>query len=143
MCIFVSSLMSAIKCDSLPPPQNGIVTYSTPLSDNKIAWNESATFSCSPGYALEGDKTRTCFYSKNKDAFGQWTQGIGQRCVGEFLIWASKDRNCSLPFVLWGIFLKITSCFVIIFLLLVSRMKPGYTRCPTAYVYEPSHEKSG
>ena len=90
---FVSSLISAIKCESLPPPQNGNVTYSTPPSNNKIAWNEKATFSCNLGYALEGDKTRTCFYSKNEGVFGQWTHGMSQSCVGEFFIWASKDRQ--------------------------------------------------
>ena len=54
-------LLADVTCGGLPDPDNGVVT----LSDNIPG--STATYSCNPGYRLEGDSTRTCMED------GEWS----------------------------------------------------------------------
>ncbi len=53
--LYTVAMVSSV-CLSLPPPTNGVISYSdSPLGENTVA-----TYTCNPGYTLTGGTTRTC-----------------------------------------------------------------------------------
>ncbi len=51
----------AITCPPLTAPTNGSVTYSSTSDENgNYAFNAMANYSCDTGFAVVGNKTRTC-----------------------------------------------------------------------------------
>ncbi|XP_064386052.1 sushi, von Willebrand factor type A, EGF and pentraxin domain-containing protein 1-like [Halichondria panicea] len=53
---------NTIRCpsDSVMAPINGMVSYSSPVENGSYVFGTVATFSCSPGFGLDGTSTRTC-----------------------------------------------------------------------------------
>ena len=83
--------MSAVECVLLNGPVNGQVIYSKSPLNRTVAWNVTATFSCHKGFALKGDKTRTCGHSTNGGVHGVWSNGNTQSCVGQF--WSKQEMS--------------------------------------------------
>ncbi len=72
---------AAIACSNLPPPTNGIITFSAGTS-TRLPYLSTATYGCSIGYGLfGGDTTRSCVQSS--DSGGEWN-GTAPVCDGEY-----------------------------------------------------------
>ena len=87
VCACVNFLLSsifvpAIKCGTLPPLQNGNITYSTKPSKETVGLNVQAFYSCKTGFTLEGDKNVTCGGPSVPGGAGKWSGGLNSTCVG-------------------------------------------------------------
>ncbi|XP_064386521.1 uncharacterized protein LOC135335055 isoform X2 [Halichondria panicea] len=60
--ICANLIANTIRCpsNSVMAPTNGIVSYSSPEEGGSYVYGTVATFSCSPGFSLNGTSTRTC-----------------------------------------------------------------------------------
>ena len=70
-------LFTVITCDSLSPPSNGQVTYST----DSFSYGTVAMYSCIVGFGLMGDMTRTCGGDGSSPS-GEWS-GTSPSCDRE------------------------------------------------------------
>ena len=61
-------------------PINGMVSYSSPVENGSYVFGTVATFSCSPGFGLDGTSTRTC--ETEQGTFS----GTTPSCIGEKII---------------------------------------------------------
>ncbi len=73
---------NTIRCpsDSVMAPTNGMVSYSSPVENGSYVYGTVATFSCSPGFSLDGPSTtstRTC--ETEQGLFS----GTTPSCIGE------------------------------------------------------------
>ena len=70
---------TAIECPSITLT-NGMVAYA---ADNSppFSLGTVATYTCSPGFALVGDMTRTCMDDDQADIVGVWS-GVASSCEG-------------------------------------------------------------
>ena len=84
-------LRSEIKCQALPQPPNGNISYSKSPYKNRVDWNEQANYTCDQGFEIEGNKTRTCGYPTTKGGLGQWSPERQPSCVGE--CWLIKKKR--------------------------------------------------
>ena len=91
VCIFF--LLSAIRCEALQQPPNGEISYSKPPDKNRVDWNEHANYSCDGGFALAGNMTRTCGYSRSDVGLGQWGPDRELSCVGEYTYRSKKKAS--------------------------------------------------
>ena len=66
------SLVEAVYCPALTPPDNGTVSISSGVN-----------YSCDQGHALLGSTTRTC-EDPDRDSVGTWTGSVAT-CQGEVL----------------------------------------------------------
>ena len=78
-------LLSEIKCQALPEPPNGNISYSKSPDKNRVDWREQAIYTCDQGFEIEGNMTRTCGYPTTKGGWGQWSPDRQPSCVGEYL----------------------------------------------------------
>ena len=78
----------AVECGDLPIPSNGAVSYSDTTLINSVA-----TFTCSEGYIVTGDSTRTCLVT------GMWS-GIQPSCEREWMeeVYNVHDDGMPVPF---------------------------------------------
>ena len=81
-----SYLLTAEDCGTLTHPTNGQVSYTAGTT-----YQQTATYSCDPGYNLVGDSTRICH------ATGMWS-GNAPTCHGMLLLeleyYACIHRYC-------------------------------------------------
>ena len=73
-------------------PINGMVSYSSPVEKGSYVFGTVATFSCSPGFGLDGTSTRTC------DTEQGTFSGTTPSCIGEripFLYSFYSNHLCS------------------------------------------------
>ena len=68
-----------VPCPVLSTPDSGGVSYSNSITEAPIPTNIVATYSCSSGYSLVGDSTRTC------QSGGTWT-GSAPICQSKSLL---------------------------------------------------------
>ncbi len=70
---------NTIRCpsDSVMAPTDATVSYSSPVEDDSYVYGTVATFSCSPGFSLNGTSTRTC--GTEQGTFS----GTTPSCIGE------------------------------------------------------------
>ncbi len=61
-------------------PTNGMVSYSSPVESGSYVFGTVATFSCSPGFSLDGTSTRTC------DTEQGTFSGTTPSCIGERIL---------------------------------------------------------
>ena len=76
---------------------NGNVTYSNQLDDDKYIFGTVATYTCSHGYGLSSTESRTCI-----------TDNGGGGAIGRF---SGNEPNCDRELILL-INLTINSCIV-------------------------------
>ena len=70
---------NTIRCPSnlVMDPTNGTVSYSSPVEGGSYVYGTVATFSCSPGFSLDGASTRTC------ETEQRTFSGTTPSCIGE------------------------------------------------------------
>ena len=76
-----SFLIPALRCEALPPLQNGSVNYLTKPSKETAGQIVQAFYSCKSGFTLEGDKNVTC--NGTRGTAGKWSIGLNTTCVGK------------------------------------------------------------
>ncbi len=79
-CFFVTENNIRCPSDSVMVPINGIVSYSSPVEGGSYVYGTVATFSCSPGFSLDGTSTRTC--ETEQGTFS----GTTPSCIGNYRI---------------------------------------------------------
>ncbi len=77
---------NTIRClsDSVMAPTNGMISYSSPVEGGSYVYGTVATFSCSPGFGLNGTSTRTC--ETEKGTFS----GTTPYCIGERIMYRTR-----------------------------------------------------
>ncbi len=79
-----------VVCLSLPPPTNGVISY----SDSTLGLNTVATYTCATGYTLTRGTTRVCVTG------GNWT-GSPPTCQGElFVVFAVHVYACEVNIII-------------------------------------------
>ena len=81
---------TAIRCDPVMAPKNGMVTYSNALEFGRLIFGTVATYSCSIGFALCGsNQTRICV-GDSEGTIGRFS-GNQSTCEREYMY---KQYSC-------------------------------------------------
>ena len=76
-------LTVALSCEGLSPPTNGGVNVQAGPNSLTYGLGSVATYSCDPGYALVGQRTRTCQDNNGGTVtMGTWSGGLSPLCQG-------------------------------------------------------------
>ena len=79
--IFILILYIAIQCSSLNFSNNGKITYSSIETNGLYVLGTVATYSCSPGFGLNGTQSRECIDDGSSGTVGRFS-GMEPSCEG-------------------------------------------------------------
>ena len=72
----------AIQCPSLGNIDNGMISYSSNERNGMYIYRTVATYSCFPGYGLNGTQSRVCIGDGNSETVGRFN-GSEPSCEGK------------------------------------------------------------
>ncbi len=79
----------ALSCEGLSPPTNGGVNVQAGPNSLTYGLGSVATYSCDPGYALVGQRTRTCQDNNGGTVtMGTWS-GAPPLCQGTLYLYSA------------------------------------------------------
>ncbi len=73
-----ASFYTAITCSALSSVSDGAISYDQGRVPDPYPYGTAATYSCNPGFYLQGDPSRVC---EGSSVSGTW-RGVAPVCMG-------------------------------------------------------------